>query len=118
VLFYTTAEATAGLATGVLVQDGEADGAQALWDNFLTDDLFFGLGALAWVVATIAAAFAYRRAGAPMGAVVLLGLSALVAWHAPPIGSIGLVLFAAAAFLLVRSREAAPAATPALADQG
>lgn len=116
VLFYAAAEATAGVATGVLVRDDEGSGAQTLWDNFITGDLFFGLGVAAWLVATISAAFAYRQAGAPTAVVVLLGLSALVAYHAPPIGSVGLVIFAAAVVMLARSQQAARA-VPALADR-
>jgi hypothetical protein len=71
---------------------------------------------VAWVVASISAAFAYRRAGASLAVVILLGLSALVAYHAPPIGPLGLVLFAAAVVVLARSQPA-PRAVPALADR-
>jgi len=116
VVFYVAADAIAGVATGVLVQHandlpasegaGAAEGAQALWDEFITADLFFGIGVVSWVVAALAAAVAYRRAGAPVAITVLLGLSALVAYHTPPPGPIGLVCFAAAAALLVRWRPA------------
>lgn len=116
VLFYAAAESTAGIATGVLVQEDEKSGAQALWDNFITGDLFFGLGVVAWVVASVSAAFAYRRAGASLAVVILLGLSALVAYHAPPIGPLGLLLFAAAVVVLARSQPT-PRAVPALADR-
>ena len=44
------------------------------------------------------------QAGAPMLVTLLLGLSALVFWHTPPIGPIGLVCFAGAVILLARSR--------------
>ena len=64
------------------------------------------LGALAWVVAAIAAAVAYRNAGAPTLAWLLLRLSLLVVSHPPPIGPIGLVFFAAAVALLARSERA------------
>ena len=71
------------------------------------------VGALAWVVAVIAAAVAYRRVGAPLGVSVLLGLSLAVVSHPPPIGPIGLVCFAGAvAVLVVRDRSAARAPRP------
>jgi hypothetical protein len=60
-------------------------------------------------VATIAAAVAYRHAGAPILAVVLLGLSLFVASHPPPIGPIALVCFAAAVALLARHERASKA---------
>ena len=119
VLFYAAAEAIGGVATGLLVREDQGDGAQALWDNFITGDLFFGLGALSWVVASISAAIAYRRVGASLGVVILLGLSALVAYHAPPTGPFGLLCFAGAVIMLVRSQtvlEGVDTRQPALAD--
>jgi hypothetical protein len=67
--FYAAADAIARLATGILVKEandgaGTAAGAQALWDNFIANDLLFGLGGTAWIVAAIAAAVAFRQAGA------------------------------------------------------
>ena len=78
----------------------------------LTDDVLLTLGSAAWIVAVVGAAVACRRAGAPMTVVVLLALSVLVAVHAPPVGPIALLCFAAAAALLARSRK--PSAVPAL----
>ena len=79
VLFYGAGEAILGVATGVLVQHannvpaGErpaaADAVKALWDNPISDDLLLSIGGVAWVVAAIAAAIAYRGVGAPMSAV-------------------------------------------------
>jgi hypothetical protein len=116
VVFYVAGDAIAGVATGVLVEHandlpaseraGTADAAQALWDNFITGDLLLGLGAASWIVAAVAAAVAYRRADAPTAVTLLLGLSALVFWHTPPLGPIGLVCFAAAVALLARRRPA------------
>lgn len=72
VLFYGAAEAVSGVATGVLVQhvadlpaseQAPAAGVvQALWDEFLTDDLLFLVGSVAWVVAVVAAARSQRAA--------------------------------------------------------
>ena len=124
VLFYGAGEAIAGIATGVLVEHandvaaadrGAAAGAvQELWDNFITADLLLGIGGLAWIVAVIAAAVAVRGAGAPWAATVLVGLSAIASFHAPPLGPIGLLCFAAGvAVLAFRSRAQIAAGTPA-----
>jgi hypothetical protein len=91
---------------------GAASAVQELWDNTITDDVLLTLGSVSWVVAVVGAAVACRSAGASMTVVVLLALSALVAVHAPPVGPIALVCFAAAAALIARSRR--PSATPAL----
>ncbi|HVD58769.1 MAG TPA: hypothetical protein VNC17_18145 [Thermoleophilaceae bacterium] len=110
VVFYVAGDAIAGVATGALVDHandlpaseraGTADAVQALWDDFITGDLLLGLGAASWIVAALAAAVAYARAGAPIAVTVLLALSALVFWHTPPIGPVGLVCFAAAVVLV------------------
>ena len=83
VLFYGAAEAIQGAATAVLVRyansvpDAErptaAGAVQALWDDVVVDDLIGAPGAVAWLVAIIAAAVAYRHAGAPWGVTILLG---------------------------------------------
>ena len=119
VLFYGAGEAILGVATGVLVEHannvpaGErpaaADAVSALWENTISDDLLITIGGLAWVIAAIAAAVAYRRAGAPIPAVVLLGLSSLAVVHPPPVGPGALTLFAVAVFLLARAQRARPA---------
>jgi hypothetical protein len=111
VAFYAAADAIAGLATGILVQEANdgaatAAGAQALWDNFITGNLMFWLGGTAWVVASIAAAVAYRQAGARTAVVALIGLSALVMFHPPPVGPIGLLCFTGAVVLIARGERA------------
>jgi hypothetical protein len=122
VAFYAAADAIAGLATGVLVKDANdgadtAGGAQALWDNFITENLLFWLGGTAWIVAAIAAAVAFRQARVRTAVVVLIGLSAIVVFHVPPFGPIGLLCFAAAVVLLARGRRApARAEVPATAS--
>jgi hypothetical protein len=117
VVFYAAGDAITGVATGVLVEHasnvpageraGAASAAQELWDNSITSgDLLLSLGSLAWVVAAIAAAVAFRRAGAPAAGWVLLALSSIIAFHSL-LGPLGLVCFAIAAVLLMRSRYAA-----------
>lgn len=123
VLFYGAWEAVIGLATGALVQHandapaGErpalSDAIQSLQDNVIVGDpgVVAGLGALAWIVAVIAAAVAVRRAGAPVLATALLGLSVVVFSHPPPIGPIGLACFAGAVLVLYRSQRAGASRT-------
>lgn len=77
------------------------------------------IGGVAWIVAVIAAAVAYRGVGAPLSASILPGLSATAVVHAPPVGPVALVLFAAAVVLLALHERAAaavdsPEPTPAL----
>jgi hypothetical protein len=131
VVLYGAWETVVGLGIGALVQHANdapaaqqaaiADTIQSIGNNAIIGDagILGLLGALAWAVATIAAAVAYRNAGAPILAWVLLGLSLLVASHPPPIGPIGLVCFAAAVALLARHERvpapvarAEPVATP------
>lgn len=125
VLLYGAWEAVIGIAIGVMVEHGNdaplsqrpavADTIQSVGSSGIIGDAgIVGIaGSLAWAVAVIAAAVAYRRAGAPTLAWVLLGLSALVASHPPPIGPIGLACFAAAAGLVAHSRRTSPViATP------
>jgi hypothetical protein len=111
VAFYAAADAIAGLATGVLVNEANdgaatAAGAQALWDNFITGNLLFWIGGTAWIVATIAAAVAFRQAGARTAVVALIGLSAILVFHGPPFGPIGLLCFTAAVVLIARGERA------------
>jgi hypothetical protein len=125
--FYGAGEAVLGIATGVLVRhantvpDGEragaASAAQALWNNVITDDLILGVGAVGWAVGVLAAAVAVRRAGAPLSATVVLGLSTVTLMHGPPIGPVGLLFFTAAVVLLMRHRlrQTDPASSDRLA---
>jgi hypothetical protein len=83
---------------------GAAGAVQELWDDPITDDLFVTAGAIGWAVAVIAAAVAIRRAGAPLSAAILLGLSAIVLQHGPPVGPVGLLFFVAAVLLLARAQ--------------
>ena len=75
--------------------------------------IFWVVGTTAWIVVVVATVLAFRRAGAPMRLQVLLGASALIAGHTPPLGPIGLLCFAAASWLVLRERRAPAAATRA-----
>ena len=129
VLFYAAWETVIGLAIGVLVQHandapaGErpavSEAIQAVGENDIVGDagVLLVVGALAWVTAVIAAAVAFRHAGAPILVTVLLGLSAVVVSHPPPIGPVGLVCFAAAVGLLaISQRSSTEAGAPAPAS--
>lgn len=125
VLFYGAWEAVIGLATGALVQHANdapeterpavSDAIQSLQDNAIVGDpgVLASVGAVAWIVAVIAAAVAYRNVGAPVLVSVLLGLSLLVASHPPPVGPFGLLCFTAAVALIARWQRVstAPAAS-------
>jgi hypothetical protein len=64
--------------------------------------VFWIVGSTAWIVVVVASVMAFRRAGAPTRLQVLLGASALIAGHTPPLGPIGLVCFAAASWMVLR----------------
>jgi hypothetical protein len=123
VLFYAAWETVIGLAIGVLVQHANdapadqspavSDAIQSVGENVIVGDagVLLMVGALSWITAVIAAAVAVRRAGAPVLATVLLGLSAVVVSHPPPIGPVGLACFAGAVLALYRSQHVAASST-------
>jgi hypothetical protein len=76
--------------------------------------IFWAVGSTAWIVVIVATVLAFRRAGAPARLQVLLGASALIAGHTPPLGPIGLLCFAAASWIVLRGRQA-PAEARAVA---
>jgi hypothetical protein len=118
-VFYTAYEVTVGVGTGVLVDyanglpaDEQAVVADAIQDYnrhpILADpSVSFVLGVGGWIVAMMAAAVAFRRAGAGWLVTSLVGFAALFAIHPPPVGPIGLVCFSAAAALVERERARA-----------
>jgi hypothetical protein len=98
-----------------------ADAIQSLGDNVIVGDpgVVAMVGSVAWIVAVVAAAIAYRQIGASVLATILLALSFMVVSHPPPVGPIGLVCFASAVALLARAQHhssrleaAAPAPLP------
>jgi hypothetical protein len=126
-VFYTAYESSVGIGTGVLVdyanglpaaeQAVVADAIQDYNRNAILTDpsLSMVLGTLGWIVAMVAAAVAFRRAGAGWPLTLLVGLAAVFAIHPPPIGPLGLVCFAAGLVLAERSSTrvaAAPTAPP------
>ena len=125
-VFYTAYEVTVGVGTGVLVdyanglpateQAAVADAIEDYNGNAILADpvsVSLVLGFFGWVVALLAAAVAFRRAGAGWAVTILVGLASLFAIHPPPIGPPALVCLAAAAVLIERWR-ARDAKTPAL----
>jgi hypothetical protein len=127
--FYTAYEVTVGLGSGILVeyanglpaaeQEAVADAIRHYnRDDVLGDPMSvaLALGLLGWVVAMLAAAVAFKRAGAGWPVTILVGLSSFVAIHPPPVGPVALVLFAAAAVLIERWREREARALPERAE--
>jgi hypothetical protein len=125
VAFYVPYLAFEGFALGALGQElnglpaGQRDAvAPRLVEDFAANPIlgepgvFWAVGSTAWIVVVVAAVLAFRRAGAPLRLQVLLGLTALIAGHTPPLGPIGLLCFAAAGWIVLRGRRIA-AARPA-----
>ena len=128
VAFYVPYVAFEGIALGVLGQElnGLAPAqreavAPGLVEDFATNPIlgepgiFWALGSTAWIVVIVATVMAFRRAGAPVSLQVMLGASALIGAHAPPLAPIGLVCFAAAGWMVLRARHGAHAAPAARA---
>jgi hypothetical protein len=115
-IFFIAWEATLGIGTGLMVD--QANGlaaaergptAEAI-QSYFESPVLFGLSAVgngAWIVAMIAAAVAFRRAGASGPVVALVGLSSLFVLHdAGPVGAVGLACFATASVLASRDERA------------
>ena len=116
VVLYVPYVAFEGIALGVLGQElnglpaAQRDAvAPGLVEDFARNPifgepgLFWALGTIAWLVAIVATVIAFRRAGAPVALQIALGLTALIATHAPPLAPIGWVSFAAAGWMVLRS---------------
>ena len=122
VAFYVPYVAFEGIAVGVLGQElnglpaAQRDAiAPGMIEDFARNPIvgepsvFWALGTLALVVAVVSAVLALRRAGAPASLQILLGASALIGTHAPPLAPVGLVCFAAAGWIALRARRSAGA---------
>jgi hypothetical protein len=118
VAFYVPYVAFEGIAVGVLGQELNGLPAQqreAIAPEMIEDfarnpivgepSVFWALGTLALLVAVVSAVLALRRAGAPVALQILLGASALIGTHAPPLAPIGYVCFAAAGAIVLRARS-------------
>jgi hypothetical protein len=116
-VFYTAYEVTVGVGTGFLVdyanglppeeQAVVADAIQEYNRNAILAEpasVSLLLGFFGWVVALVAAALAFRKAGAGWPITLLVGGASLFAIHPPPIGPIGLVSLVAAGVLIERWR--------------
>jgi hypothetical protein len=105
-VFYSAFDSLVGIGTGVLVRDGhempaaDQDAVERLVnsynESFITGDpnVFTYLGTASWLVALIAAAVAWRRAGAgwlTTGALALAGIVFAVG-HPSPTGTIGMAI--------------------------
>jgi hypothetical protein len=129
VVCFVAWEANAGIGTAILVDYADglpaaerepvAGAIQELWTNpFVGEPSVFNvIGNLSWVVAMIAAAVAFSRAGAARAVTVLLAISSLFVFHALVVGSVALLCLAAAAVLVERARTQ-PAPTAAAPPAG
>jgi hypothetical protein len=122
VVFYVPYVAFEGIALGVLGQQltdlpaAERDAvAPGLVEDFARNPifgepgLFWALGSVAWITVVIAAVLAFRRAGTPLALQAMVGMSVLIATHAPPLAPVGLVCFAAAGWMVLRTRDSSAA---------
>jgi hypothetical protein len=119
-VFYTVWEAIFGVGIGLLASSGrDLSGAERQGLVEATNDilaspifgepgLFVSVGSLAWWTAIAAAIMALKQAGVGRLPLVLLGLGGLMAFHVP-IGPPALVCLSAAAYLIERHRQSAPA---------
>jgi hypothetical protein len=121
---YVVYETIIGTVTGLLIRHAaalplaeQAAIGDAIYRNF-TDPVFGDLPSvvslfawLSWLFAVTLAAVALRRAGRPLVACGLLGLSCVFVSHASPLGPLGMLLFLAAVVGIERARAPRPAAS-------
>ena len=118
VAFYVPYVAFEGISLGVLGQElnglptDQRDAVAArMVESFASNPIlgepgiFWALGSTAWIVVIVSTVLAFRRAGAPLTLQLLLGASALIAGHTPPLGPVGLLCFAAAGWIVLRERH-------------
>jgi hypothetical protein len=106
-LFYGAFDAIAGIANGIIIQNGSAlghadhDVIEALVVGMFTAPETFTImliGILGWLTGLIGVTLILARRGAPRGALALLVFGGLLFgyMHAPPLGPAGLLLMSAA----------------------
>lgn len=117
-VFYGVWEALMGIATGIVAQEGNAatgaastalaETVERIATHPIAGELgvFNSVGSLAWVVGVSAALVALHGAGVRRGALVLLGIGAMMVMHVPPIGPVALVCLSLAGLLIERERAA------------
>ena len=105
-VFYTAFDTLVGIGTGVLVREGrqlpaaDQDAAERLVNDYSESliagdaNVFAYLGSAAWLIALVAAALAWRRAGAGWLTTAALALSGVAFGfaHPAPYGTIGMAL--------------------------
>jgi hypothetical protein len=118
VVAFLTWEGFTGIQTGLLTNEAnglpagpERDAAAANIQDHFTNPIIGDPSVMsmiangAWITAVVAAAIAFRRAGAGTAPTVLLCLATLFTAHSVMLGSIGLACFAGAALLVERRRH-------------
>lgn len=103
---YIMFESIVGTATGLLVRGALdmpleqkqliARAAEGIWANPLVGNFPSALsliGGLGWVIAAGLCGVALQRRGAPIGACLLIGASALLVLHPPPFGPLAALAF-------------------------
>ena len=120
---YGVFEAVMGIASGIVAgtgdglsraeEQGVAEAVNGILSSPIVGDggVFSSVGSIAWWVAISGAIMALRHAGAGRASLILLGLGGLMVFHALLIGPAALVCLAAAAYLIERRRQPAPATT-------
>lgn len=116
IVTYIMYETIIGTASGVLVRSAAnlpseaqsiiADMVNGLWNDPIFGDggLIATIAMLAWALAVTSAGVSLYRSGKPLAACLLLGFSFMFAFHAPPLGTIGLALFLLAVWRLERTQ--------------
>jgi hypothetical protein len=120
VAFYVPYVAFEGIALGVLGEQLNAlspDQRDAVAPGMVADfasnpivgepSVFWAVGSTALIVVIVSMVLAYRRAGAPLRLQILLGLSALIGTHAPPLAPVGWACFGAAGWMVLRAERVA-----------
>ena len=113
IVVYPAYDAAVGIASGILVTAGvPADLEPALYDLFWgpVTGLMAITGAGAWLVALLAAAWAWRTHGAPRTSVICLGLSGILLGiaHIRPFGPLACLSFLIGAVLIEFRANVAP----------
>lgn len=118
---YGVFEAVMGIATGIVAEtgngldgaerDGVAEAVNGILSSRIVGDggVLASVGSIAWWIGISGAIVALRRAGASRASLVLLGAGGLMVFHSLAVGPAALVCLSAAAYLIERRRQLAPA---------